>query len=360
MGAANVQLTPKIWKDEDFGVLPIFCFNERKQLGDQVALHFFEPRYLRLLQIVTESSKDLNCFIYACTGHPQPDITAHLCSINSRSGSDITGTMTNVVKINQSWIDMADRLWWCRFQVITVKAISPFLQINYSLNFKCLQNDTSGSTPTLNFANHDASCTSDLYYDPELRMYTALCTPTTKKAIIKATMNPYDTESQSLRELPSSTIWYLLPDYSEIGANCVVVGKFVEKTVEDTSDFVTRDNLFSFLVGLDVSCVKKIRVMNVKTRIVIGEDTFVRCPRSQQESRQCYIAIVDFGITKGKFKASDVTLTPGASKQVFRKVSRFANKERLRLLYEGHICEESVFRRLPTDLINRLAAFLVY
>jgi len=365
MGSANdTQIIPRVWKDEEFGVLPIFCFNEPKHLGDHIALHFFEPRYLRLLNIVSQPTNGLWCFIYACTGHPQADTTAFICTINERMGSDIRATMTKMVKINQSWIDKTDRLWWCRFQVAAVNIITPLTQVSYSQYFKSqLEHTDSRIPPALVFFNDNLEFESrscEMYYNLEIKMYSAVCTPTTKAAIIDAALNRSDPEYESLRRIPRSTIWYLLPEKSETGLMCNDMMKWVESEAKDISGSVTKGDLISSLVELDVACVKKIRVMNAKAQIIIGEDMVVRCPMSQHASRVCAIAIVDFGITKGNFIGSDVTLTTNATQQVFRQVSLMVNRERLKLIYEGHICEGSPLRKIPTQLIEQIVLFLLF
>ena len=110
MGASNSQeVEPKVWENLEYGVLPMFCYNVERNIGDEIALHFFEPRYLRLLRITSETQ--IHCFIYTSIGHPQLDTTAYICSINAIYGSDIQGSITNIVKVNQAWIDMEDRLW---------------------------------------------------------------------------------------------------------------------------------------------------------------------------------------------------------------------------------------------------------
>lgn len=100
MFATSRLVEAKMWENLEYGVLPIFCFNEHRSCGDEIGLHFFEPRYLRLLQISCDTQ--IHCFIYANTGHPQIDTTAYICSINEIYRTDIRGIITNTVKVNQS------------------------------------------------------------------------------------------------------------------------------------------------------------------------------------------------------------------------------------------------------------------
>jgi len=355
------EITPKVWVDREFGVLPIFCYSEQKRIGDQIAIHFFEPRYLRLLRIINYPEKGPNCFIYACTGYPKTNTTAFVCSVNGLDGSDVRGTMTDIVKINQSWMDSGDKLWWCRFQVIKLNCIKPILHVKFSPNFQChLQSSPSytigatyTNTPVITFTNNDRS-TCNMFYDPEVKMYCIMCTPSTKEAIIKATTDKADPEYKSLMSLSDSIIWYLVPDLPGDFVHCRAVLNYVNKLSKELVSPMTRDDLMSLLVDLEVLAVNKIIVQDVKAQIEGREDVH------QQSHLSSFFATVDFSITKGKFKLQNVFLTVSASKRIFRKISLKVNEQRLELLREGHVCKGCPLRRLPTSIIDKIATFLVY
>lgn len=356
MGLTNGrQVDPKIWENQEYGVLPIFLYNEHTSLGAEIELHFFEPRYLRLLRIACEAQ--IHCFIYYNSReHPQMGTTAYICSINTSNETDVRGIITNRVKINQSWMDMEDRLWWCRFQVVNIKPISPILETGCSSVFKCDQKNPNISIPPILFLNHhipteDKACYLHYNAGGIIRMYSTLCTPTMKQAIIKAATDQSDPEYKSLRMLPAGTIWYLQPEHSQRGVDCDTLVKYVETASKELTGSTTRYDLISLLVKLEVSCVKKIRVPDVKAEIVFSDNPVVR---------YSYSAKVDFGITKGLFLPKNVSLTPAASKRIFQQISRKVNNDRLRLLNKGHVCSESPLDRLPTHIIHHIKSFLIY
>jgi len=356
MGLTNSrQVNPKIWENQEYGVLPIFFYNEQTSLGDEIGLHFFEPRYLRLLRIASQSQ--IHCFIYYnSNSHPKIDVNAYICSINAKNETDIQGIITNRVKINQSWMDVKDRLWWCRFQVVKINPISPILQTGCSSVFSCERTNPNFSIPRLLFTNHyipTENKTCGLFYNSaeEIRMYSTMCTPTMKQAIIKAATDESDPEYKSLRTIPAGTIWYLQPEHSKKGLDCDTLVKYVERAVKELTGSTTRRDLISLLVKLEVSCVNKILVPDVKAEIIFSNNPVVR---------NSYGAKVDFGITKGLFFPKDVSLTPAASKRVFRQISRKVNEDRLKLLNKGHVCSESPLDKLPTHLIDHIKSFLIY
>ena len=102
MGLVNGrQVDPKIWENQEYGVLPIFLHNEHRGIGAEIELHFYELRYRRLLRIACETQ--IHCFIYYNSReHPQMCGTAYICSINTSNETDVRGIITNRVKINQS------------------------------------------------------------------------------------------------------------------------------------------------------------------------------------------------------------------------------------------------------------------
>jgi len=355
-------VVPRLWVDEEYGVLPIFCYNEYIQLGDQIELHFFEPRYIRLLRIACKTQG--HCFIYTCARHPQLNSTAYICSINTIRDRDIRGIFTKIVKINQSWIDKEDRLWWCRFQVVKVNHIYPLVDINFSPNFKCVYKNGQ-IIPQLKFINHEIPTeysSSSLIWNPteELRMYCGLCTPTMKRAIIKAATNESDPEYKSLRQLPRGTIWYLMPEHSKKGVCLGQLVKYLEVAMKELTGSTTLNDLLSMIVDLEVLSLKKLRVENVKAGIKYGDDHIVRCPMSQQANIFCFTASLDFGITVGHFQPNDVIITEDASNRIFKKISRKVNKERLKIIQIGHVCSDSPFKKLPTQITEYITFFLIY
>jgi len=364
MGAESSEpVTPRIWKNNEYGVLPIFCYNEMKSIGDEISLHFFEPRYLKLLRIARET--EIYCFIYTNTGHPRMGTTAYICSIHHVSGTDVAGTLRHSVKVKQSWMDREDRLWWCRFQVVRLNPIRPILEANCSAKFSCVSRDVSNPIPNLRFLNHDLPTeaeTCDLFYDAseEIRMYSTMCTPRMKKAIIEAATDKNDPEYKSLRWLPSGTIWYMVPENFSKLVNCNDLVGYVERAAKEVTGSTTRNDIVSLLVGLEVSAVKKIRTERLKAEILFASDHVVRCPMSQQPNRPSFIVKVDFGITKGNFKPEDVSLTPDAAKRVLKQVSLKVNEVRIKLLESGHICPESPFTRLPSQIIDHIKSYLIY
>jgi len=337
------QVDPKIWENQDYGVLPIFLYNEQKSIGDEIELHFFEPRYLRLLRIACETQ--IHCFIYSRV-HPQIDTTAFICSINVCNETDVQGTITNRVKINQSWMDMKDRLWWCRFQVVKINPISPILHTGCSSVFSCAPKNQA-----LFFLNHhipseDKRCCLLYNAAEDIRMYSTMCTPTMKQLIIKAATDESDPEYKSLRMLPTGTIWYLQPEHSQKGWDCDGILKYAERESKELTGSTTWRDVLSLLVKLKVSCVNKICVPDTNARIVYV--------------RKVYSAKVNFGITRGLFKPKDVSLTTGTTKRVLRQISRKVNQDRLRLLNRGHVCSGSPLDRLPTHLFELIKSFLIY
>jgi len=364
MGAENSEpVTPRTWENSEYGVLPIFCYNEQKNIGDEILLHFFEPRYLKLLRIACETQ--IHCFIYADAGHPKMDTTAYICSIHHVSGTDIAGTLTNAVKVKQSWIDRDDQLWWCRFQVVRFNPIRPILQANCSTNFLCIQSEGNNPIPTLRFLNHDLPTeakTCDLFYNfsEEIRMYSTMCTERMKKAIIEAATDTSDPEHNSLRWLPSGTIWYIVPENAGKLLNCGTLVGYVERIAQEVTGSTTRNDIISLLVGLEVSAVKNIRTEKLKAEISFESDDVVRCPMSQQPNRPSFIVIVDFGITKGNFKPDDVFLTPDSAKRVYKQISWKVNEDRIKLLESGHTCAESTLTRLPSQLTDHIKSYLIY
>jgi len=194
----------------------------------------------------------------------------------------------------------------------------------------------------------------------DIRMYSSMCTATMKQAIIKAATNESDPEYKSLRMLPEGTIWYLLPERSQKGVDCDTLVKYLEDTVNEVTGSTSQNDLISMLVDLEVSCVRKILVADVKVDIIFGDDHTIRCPMSRQASSGCFLAQVDFGITKGHFSPGDVSLTPSASKRIFKQISMKVNAKRLRLLKIGHYCSKSPLKRLPTPILENIKSFLVY
>jgi len=362
--ASSRSVDAKVWENQEYGVLPIFCFNEQRSFGDEIGLHFFEPRYCRLLQIACETQ--LHCFIYANTGHPQIDTTAYICSINEIYRTDIRGVITNTVKINQSWIDMQDRLWWCRFQVVKINPIPPIIQTEFSSTFKCKKSLTNNSSiPVLMFFNNnipteDKFC--ELYYNPldEVKMYSSMCTSTMKQAIISAATNASDPEYKSLCRLTEGTIWYLLPEHSQKGVDCGTIVKYVEETMNEVTGSTTGNDLISMLVDLEVSSVRKILIRDSKADIMFGDDHTIRCPMSREANTGCFLAQVDFGITRGNFSPAEVSLTPSASKRIFKQISMKVNEDRLGLLKIGHHCSNCLLKKLPTPILEKIKSFLIY
>jgi len=364
MGASNSQeVEPKVWENQEYGVLPMFCYNVERNIGDEIALHFFEPRYLRLLQITTETQ--IHCFIYTSAGHPQLDTTAYICSINAIYRSDIQGSITNIVKVNQAWIDMDDRLWWCRFQVVNITPIPPILRTDCSNNFRCTSRNADRLVPLLTFLNHDIpteNATCDLFYNDieDIRMYSSKCTPTMKRAVLRAATNKNDPEYESLSKLPGGTVWYLTPEHSEKGVDCGTLVGYVEKAIKEVTGSTSAEDIISMLVDLEVSSVKQISIADAKAQIEYADDQIVRCPMSRQPASPCYITKVDFGITIGNFLPHFVSLTPSASVRIFQKISRKVNEERLSVLNDGHVCNNSPLKKLPTEIIEKIEAFLIY
>jgi len=357
------EVEPKAWENLEYGVLPMFCYNAVRNLGDEIALHFFEPRYLRLLRIASETQ--IHCFVYTSTGHPQLNTTAYICSINAIHGSDIQGSITNIVKVNQAWIDMDDRLWWCRFQVVNINPIPPILKTDCSTNFRCITQNSDSFIPLLMFLNHDIpaeNATCELYYNDteEIRMYSCKCTPTMKHAIISAATNKKDPEYNSLHKLPGGTIWYLLPEFRNKGVDCGTLVKWVEVATKEVTGSTTRKDIISMLIDLEVSCVRQISIANAKVEIEFADDRTVRCPMSRQPASPCFIAKVDFGITKGSFLPHFVSLTPSASNRIYHDISLKVNEDRLRLLKNGHVCTKSPLKKLPTQIIENIKSFLIY
>lgn len=237
----------------------------------------------------------------------------------------------------------------------------PDLQVDCSNNFACIQAINDSSIPILTFSQTEGK-TCNLYYNPteEIRMYSCWCTLNMKQAIIEAATDKSDPEWKTLKELPRGTIWYLLPEISQKGVDCGTLAQCVERLAQEVTGSTTRSDLISMLVNLEVSSVKKIWVENVTAEIIFGADQLVRCPMRQQPISACFITKVDFGITTGNFSPGDVLLTPSASKRIFQQISRRVNKDRLRLLNNGHISSNSPFKRLPTPIIDKLKSFLIY
>jgi len=358
------EVQPKLWENLEYGVLPIFCYNKGRNLGDEIALHFFEPRYLRLLRITIETG--IHCFIYHNTaGHPQLDTTAYICSINAISGSDVHGFITNILKINQAWIDMNDRLWWGRFHVVNINRILPILRTDNSGNFMCTKRNNHRFAPLLTFLNHDIMTeneTCELYFNDawEIRMYSCKCTRTMKRAIVRAATNKNDPDYESLHKLPEGTVWYRLPGVGQQGVDCGTIVKHVETVAKEVTGSTTRNDLISLLVNLKVSCVGQITVGDAKADIQFVYERMVQGQMSRQRTRPCFMVKVDFGITKGSFLPNVVSLTPSATNRIFKEISRKVNEDRLILLNKGHACTNSLLKKLPTVIIEKIKSFLIY
>jgi hypothetical protein len=355
-------VVPKVWDDEEWGVLPIFCYDELIQLGQLIELHFFEPRYVRLLEVVCETQ--IYCFICTYCTYLKRDTPAFICSINTIRHTDICGVFTKIVKINLAWVDRKYRLWWCRFQVMKVNPIEPLLEINFSPNFKC-EYKNGLEIPDLRFLNHGLPTANNecvLHYNntDEIRMYDALCTSAMKRAVIRAATNESDPEYKSLKYIPRGTYWYVTPERSK---NCLDLRQLVEilrLLTKELTGSTTFMHLASMIVDLEVLSVMKICVGNSKAGIQYGNDYIVRCPMSQQANSPCFIASVDFGITVGHFKLIDVIITKAASKRILKQISYKVNKDRLRLLYIGHLWSNSPLKRIPTRIIEHITSFLVH
>jgi len=355
-------VVPLDWEDDEYGILPIFCYNQYIQLGEQIELHFFEPRYLRLLGIACQTQN--HSFIYTSARHPQLNTTAYICSINAIRNTDIRGIFTKIVKINQAWIDKEDRLWWCRFQVIKVNHIYPLVDIKFSPKFEC-EYKAGQIIPQVKFINKDIpeeDRSSFLIWNPteDLRMYCGLCTPTMKRAIIKAATDMSDPEYMSLQQLPIGTIWYLIPENSKKGVCLTQLVWYLEMAKVELIGSTTLYSLVSMIVDLEVLSLKKLLIENAKAGIKYGDDHIVRCPMSQQSSSPCFTASVNFGITVGHFQPNDVCITEDASERIFKKISHKVNIERLKLIQTGHACPNSQFKKLPAHIIEYLTSFLVY
>jgi len=333
-------------------------------MGDEVALHFFEPRYLRLLRIV--KSTQIHCFIYCSKAvHPRFDVTAYICTINAIHGSNILGTITNTVKINQAWIDMNDKLWWCRFQVVNINPIRPIRQTDCGSKFRCTRRGLDSVIPVLTFLNHDGKTedtTCELFYNDSwhIRMYSTMCTLAMKQAIIRAAKNMNDPDYDILRKLPTGTVWYRMPDRDQRGVDCKTLLKYVLTATQKATGTKTRNDIISMLVNLEVSCVNQISVDNAKAEIKFAYERMVRGPMSRRPARPSYITKVNFGITKGSFSPQDVLLTPAATNRIYKEISQKVNEDRLRLLYNGQNSTNSLLKRLPTPLMEKIKAFLVY
>lgn len=206
----------------------------------------------------------------------------------------------------------------------------------------------------------DKQC--ELYYNPmeEIRMYSGMCTPTMKQAIINAATNKSDPEYKSLRMLTEGAIWYLLPEHSQKGVDCGTLIKYVERVKDEVTGSTTRNDLISMLVDLEVACVRKIHIADVKAVIIYGDDHAIRCPMSQQANDACFLAQVDFGITRGNFLPDDVSLTPSGSKRIFQQISMKVNEDRLKLLKIGRFCSMSPLKRLPIPILEKIKSFFVY
>jgi len=358
------EVEAKVWENLDYGVLPIYsCKEERRTLGDRVALHFSESRYLRLLRIAKATK--IHCFIYFNSPvYPQFDMDAYICTINTINGSTILGFITNTVKINQAWIDPNDKLWWCRFQVVSINSIRPIRQTDSRSNFKCTRRNND-SFPVLTFWNRDVLAEDkkcELYYNDSwhIRMYSCKCTLAMKQAVTRAAKNTNDPEYDSLHKLPRATVWYILPDRDQRGVNCKTLVKYMLAATQKVTGSTTRNDIISMLVNLEVSCVNQISVDNAKAEIQFVHERMVRNSMSRRPARPSFITKVNFGITKGIFLPQDVSLTPAATSRIYKEISLKVNEGRLGLLYDGHNCTNSPLKRLPLTIVEKIKYFLIY
>ena len=248
---------------------------------------------------------------------------------------------------------------------MNINPIPPILQTDCSSNFRCTSTNNVRFVSLLTFLNHDIpteNATCDLYYNAieDIRMYSSKCTPTMKQAVLRAATNRNDPEYESLRKLHGGTIWYLMPEYYEKGVDCGTLVRYVEKAIKEVTGSTSLNDIISMLVDLEVSSVKEIRIDDAKAEIEFADDQIARCPMSRQPTRPCFITKVGFGITKGNFLPHFVTLTPSASVRIFQRISRKVNQDRLRVLNDGHVCTSSPLRKLPTQMIEKIEAFLIY
>jgi len=358
------EIEAKVWENLDYGVLPIYCCKLKRTLGEEVSLRFFEPRYLRLLRIA--KATQIHCFIWCSKAvNPQFDMTVHICSINAIHGYEIQGLITNTVKINQAWIDQNDKLWWCRFQVFTINPIRPIRQTDYRSNFRCKSRYDGTVYPVLTFANRDVIAedkTCEFYYNDDwaVRMYSSKCTLAMKQAIIRAANNMNDPEYDILHKLPGGTVWYRLPNRDQRGVDCKTLVKYVLTAAKKVTGLTTQNDIISLLVNLEVSCVNQISVDYPTAEIQIACERMIRGSMSRRPARHSFITKVNFGITKGCFLPRDVLLTPATTSRIFKEISQKVNEGRLGLLYNGRNCTKSPLKRLPTTLIEKIKAFLIY
>jgi len=111
-----------------------------------------------------------------------------------------------------------------------------------------------------------------MYYENDLRMYTAMCTKSIKQQIVRAAMDKNKPEYHTLSKIPAGTIWYVQPEMCDIGVSCTYLVMFVEEAAKEAVGLTTRYDLISMLKGLQIACVKTISVGKATCRITSKND----------------------------------------------------------------------------------------
>jgi len=203
-------------------------------------------------------------------------------------------------------------------------------------------------------------------------MYSCKCTRAMKQAIVRAATNKNDPDYESLHKLPGGTVWYIMPGVGQQGVDCGTIVKHMERASKEVTGSTTRNDLISLLVNLEVSCVGQITVGEAKADIQFVYERMVRSQMSRKRTRPVrsqmsrkrtrpgFMVKVDFGITNGSFLPNVVSLTPSAANRTFKEISLKVNEDRLILLHKGHACTNSLLKKLPTVIIEKIKSFLIY
>jgi len=151
-----------------------------------------------------------------------------------------------------------------------------------------------------------------------------------------------------------------MPEVGQQGVDCATIVKHVERVTKEVTGSTTRNDLISLLINLEVSCVGQITVGDVKADIQFVYERMVRSQMSRKQTRPGFMVKVDFGITKGSFLPNVVSLTPSPANRTFKEISLKVNEDRLILLHKGHACTNSLLKKLPTVIIEKIKSFLIY
>ncbi len=108
-------------------VRPIFFYNTPHRIGDELALHLFEPRYVLMIDLVMGTPH--REFIYLASGAASAQVgdvglIARIteCEVEDDGRANILATITREVLISAHWVEPGSKgLAWCVCQAPSVE-----------------------------------------------------------------------------------------------------------------------------------------------------------------------------------------------------------------------------------------------